>query len=674
MVDIWESGTFYEAVVGDFRTARYAEATLLLIGTMFAGGGQTNYEEVCNAVGLQGFSEKCNRSYFWRFYNAAEALMKESQAKCHEYLKSQAVGGFDAIVGLFDGGWLHRGYASQHGSAAIVDVTVGCILWLGHRSKDPSKFGRRKHLMSSGMMEVCILHDLLEEAKKDGATISTLVADADTGIRNAVAAHKISLARCCNHGGKNAGNKGIEIGKAHPTCDCAVRLTQKGQPYKTGDRLHLKITIPIAKKVQAAFGAQTVTCGSDSAKWLKQIPQIINHYYDDHLVVTLTEETDSVEGNASSDWLLLDVVSQCDSHGLFLKDEFTELWVNTKFKITDKGTITDTRLSQNELEVIKHCPFMPRTFAHRFDCPQMKEDWDEYMKTNLLCDAEMFCTPAGAVRTNLVETVWKSFLKFRNKDSNIQGDRYVMVTNIAGAFFNQPYIMQWDSEYCVQARLAELIGVPVPAFTRAKWDRANMKRMDTSIRRHTEKHKKLVAVQKKGRRLRREQDAKDATKRKESYRSGQHFGESTVASERVGGSGQAKGRVCACGAALPKRARKCDGCKAPKGKKKTYKGKGKGKARAKASDRESSESESESEPEVYDLTQDAQLNQNLDDRIAKVKKSDKLEYMCETDQGDSWFDGVVHHINGDDTVKFVEDDDGCVHHNFCLRSNIWKFL
>ena len=158
--------------------------------------------------------------------------MKESQAKCHEYLKSQAVGGFDAIVGLFDGAWLHRGYASQHGSAAIVDVTVGCILWLGHRSKDPSKFGRRKHLMSSGMMEVCILHDLLDEAEKDGANISTLVADADTGIRNAVAAHKISLARCCNHGGKNAGNKGIEIGKAHPTCDCAVKLTQQDNHTK----------------------------------------------------------------------------------------------------------------------------------------------------------------------------------------------------------------------------------------------------------------------------------------------------------------------------------------------------------------------------------------------------------------------------------------------------------
>ena len=31
--------------------------------------------------------------------------------------------------------------------------------------------------------------------------------------------------------------------------------------------------------------ATTAECGPDSKKWLKQVPQIINHYFDQHFVV-----------------------------------------------------------------------------------------------------------------------------------------------------------------------------------------------------------------------------------------------------------------------------------------------------------------------------------------------------------------------------------------------------
>jgi hypothetical protein len=163
--DLWESGTHYQADVYDDRTARYAEATLLYIGILFGGGGNTSYEEICSALGLNGFSEKCNRGYFWRLYHAAETVMKESQELCHSFLDQQTKHGFQNIVGLFDGAWLHRGYGSQHGSAAIVDVNFGFILWLGHKSKDTSLYGRVPHKMSSGMMEVVILGDLLVQAK-----------------------------------------------------------------------------------------------------------------------------------------------------------------------------------------------------------------------------------------------------------------------------------------------------------------------------------------------------------------------------------------------------------------------------------------------------------------------------------------------------------------------------
>ena len=74
------------------------------------------------------------------------------------------------------------------------------------------------------------------------------------------------------------------------------------------------------------------------------------------------------------------------------------------------------------------------------------------MDDNIYCDAGMFCTKQGALRTNGVETLWKSALKFRNKDSNIGGDKFVMLSNLAAWYFNQPLIMQWDPDYCVQAR------------------------------------------------------------------------------------------------------------------------------------------------------------------------------------------------------------------------------
>ena len=113
--------------------------------------------------------------------------------------------------------------------------------------------------------------------------VGCIVVNADAGIKAVVKVHSIPLTRCCNHGGKNAGNAGIEIGKNNSCCNCTVKLTKSGKPYKSGAKEHLPITKDIASRVQAAFGAQTVVCGSDQDAWLAQVPQILNHYFDDHL-------------------------------------------------------------------------------------------------------------------------------------------------------------------------------------------------------------------------------------------------------------------------------------------------------------------------------------------------------------------------------------------------------
>ena len=101
---------------------------------------------------MNGYSRKAQSKYFWNYYNAAEELWKEVQQKCHQRIKQ--LGYWDSILGLYDGCWLHRGYSSQHGSGAIVDVKSGMILWRGDKSKDKSKFDRPPHAMSSGFMEV----------------------------------------------------------------------------------------------------------------------------------------------------------------------------------------------------------------------------------------------------------------------------------------------------------------------------------------------------------------------------------------------------------------------------------------------------------------------------------------------------------------------------------------
>ena len=90
---------------------------------------------------------------------------------------------------------------------------------------------------------------------------------------------------------------------------------------------------------------------------------------------------------------------------------------------------------------------------------------------------------------------------------------------------------------------------------------------------------------------------------------------------------------------------------------------------------QSSDSDDDATLEEYveDL-QDEQLMLDVDVRIEKVKVHDKLEYCCETNVGPSWFTGVVQEVKEAGYVKFIEDDDGTVHHNFDLRDNLWKFL
>ena len=451
----------------------------------------------------------------------------------------------------------------------------------------------------------------------------------------------------------------------------------------SGKRDHRQITIGIAKKVQAAFGAKTEECGTDQKKWKLQVPQIINHYFDVHIVIETADITApdcacdygcdcSVEGGL--EWVLVDrPISQCLHHPLYFEDDDTAKLVGMSFD----DPSTDRRLTS------KHCPFIPRQFGQIFDCPQQKADWDAYMQSNIICDAAQFCTAVGAVRTNKVETVWKSLLKVRTKDSNIAGDKYVCLSNIGCCLFNQPYIMQFagSEDYCCQARFAELLGMEVPDVCRAAWDKSNKKRLKDSIRRHTKEHRVKTAKQKKLRRERKMGDARKAKVEKDSYKSGgfQFTVKSTAGSGAGGSSNGQTTRPCKnCGetAVHNLRARSCVACQ--------QKGKPVAKAKKRKvvvvrSDSDSdkdSESGMSSEEEEYDLSSDPQLQIDIDKRLLDMRVGSRLEYMCDTNEGDSWFEGIVREVvdQKQGIVKFIEDDDGTVHEKFMLRLETWKYL
>jgi len=495
----------------------------------------------------------------YRWYNACEKLKNESLEAVHRNLARENA--FKDMVGLFDGAWLHRGHDSQHGSAAVVDVRSGAVLFAHHRSKDKSHFGRVPHDMSSGMMEVSILTQILEESEKKGAKFKMMVADADVGLRSVIRGAGIRLARCCNHGGKNLANAGINIGKVDGACDCPIRMTkakpgEPSRPFTDGTKAHSKITIDVAKKAQAAFGAVTSTHALEPEKWKKMVRQIIYHLSGDHIshtVITFNEHPDYTDQlSFFSDWDFVDVERQCGPSCTALQVHepgVTDLWVGTGPKNPAKWPKhEEKRRTRDEIHA-RHCPFMDaeveREGACRFDCRYQRDQWLKYCEDNLICDVDMFCTPQGAVRTNLVESVWHSWLKFRKKDSNIGGDRYVMLSNLACAFYNQPYIMQWEPGYCARSRLAEILGVPVNPLTKAAWTDSNKLRMKTSAVRRTDEHHKKANIVKQRRRTARQLDAADRKKRTKAYKHEYCSGGNFTAKEG-GGSAVHEGKVRVC--------------------------------------------------------------------------------------------------------------------------------
>ena len=335
-------------------------------------------------------------------------------------------------------------------------------------------------------MEPAALNLILARADEDGVEFALMVADADASTRQALDERNISIGRCCNHGGKNLGNAARETGKSK-SCRCPTKQKANGGgPYKDGTKEHKKISGEMASSMQAAFGAITMeVCRTEDGEtfdvtaarkeWTARIKHIVHHYLGDHIVF----EVSTVDG----DWELWDVVSKCEKHQCVVHEEGYSGQIGTTGGLVEySGDV--------------------------FDCPDQKEAMFKYMEEHLLCDVDQFITDVGGVRTNLVETVWKSFLKFRTKDKNLGGDRYCMVSNVAGASFNQPLIMQNTkySDYCYQARFCELVHIPVAAHVRRKWDDMNQDRMKQSIKRRTEAYRIKHALGKQKRRKKKQED------------------------------------------------------------------------------------------------------------------------------------------------------------------------
>ena len=69
----------------------------------------------------------------------------------------------------------------------------------------------------------------------------------------------------------------------------------------------------------------------------------------------------------------------CKSHSLFMEDEHTSIWQPKCDNDSHWVWYCNCDEIQKKIDIIsvvefrKHCPFIPRTFAATFDCPQQKE-------------------------------------------------------------------------------------------------------------------------------------------------------------------------------------------------------------------------------------------------------------------------------------------------------------
>jgi hypothetical protein len=557
---MWGSGTEFESTPGDGRSRKFAESQLLQIGCLLGGAGESGYNEVCMSTGISGYSHKALYYQFNSFYEAALQVRRESCAIARKiYESSQAFKDVGGYVGLYDGAWLHRGYASQHGSGAMVECSTGMVVFAEHLSKDPSQFGS-KWLHSSSAMETDILQQILAQAKDLRVNFKIIVGDADASTQKVVTDSGAACGRCCNHGGKNLGKHAMAIGKIKD-CNCPTKLRADGTPTKNGTKDHRNITDAMGKKMQKAFGAVTMSIGTDKALWVRRIEQIVNHYHGDHLIHTVTPADPVDDPTNQGPWQLLDVTNHCTEHDLL---ELTPV-PPPHPPLSFETSITE------------------RKFEH-FDCPKMHEDLKSYMASNLTCDVDEFVTDVGGCRTNMVETLWKSSLKFRSKDTNIGGDEFKKLSNLAIAHFNQAMIQQHADyeDYSFQMRFCEILNIPVPAQTEREWRNQNASRSKQSATRRCADYRIKQARFKRKRRedkaadkKQRDQEIKDAKKGKKvigTYISG---GDTSSKAARYGTTAsvikpkpkktKSKAPCSKCKVQIPSgRNRICDICRAPK--------------------------------------------------------------------------------------------------------------
>jgi hypothetical protein len=258
-----------------------------------------------------------------------------------------------------------------------------------------------------------------------------------------------------------------------------------------------------------------------------------------------------------------------------------------------------------------------------------------------------------------------------------------------------------EEDYCCQATFAELLGVDVPCYVRAKWDKMNQARKKASIRRHTKEHKAKTAKHKKAARLRKAGDAKKAEAANDSYKSagfqfngGDDGGNGSGSGAAESSKGEKMGDCSQCGvhAVHAYRARMCSTCRKekedgkakPKKTKAASKGKGKGKAKKRQkvmeSDSESdvditSESDCGTEDE-YDEADDEELNTDVAIRLRKMTRNARIEVKFDTEEGPHWASGIVREVIDRDkgVVRFIDYDDSDFPAVLYLRVEVWKYL
>ena len=412
-------------------------------------------------------------------------------------------GHYNNLILTHDQFWQTRGHYSENGSGTMCDLMSGGIVASRHysigtdsmsnlggfdktsKAMDPYGCGEMlNEIVEWVENNVDIIREKYPEDCEDDPKLDSVVLDGDASTNKLIpvvlaAANEkkktkycsqLVVRGCCNHIGKNSGNKAKEVGhRVHKSCSCPDRLTQAGTINKTQPKQHVGCnneTDPLIKAYQRGTSAAI----RGAVTWKKQKPE----EYSNSTLASLT-----IQG--------------------------IEEMVNHLSNIHDgPGFVTGERrvcrLHPQQTEDGK--PYKAGTYN---DCFDFNAEMQQYLKANVIDEVSTLVHPElGGVCQNASERVGDVALKYRAKETPLKPTHYACSTGLAMLHVQSVVIhrliMELEQEGMTDARLSawgsmeerlhHLLGLEISVEQRELWLAAVKERAKRSLLRRTIEYKR----------------------------------------------------------------------------------------------------------------------------------------------------------------------------------------